>query len=74
MGLRNGVHGGGNAGDGKRDVTGEPGGELHRLSGKVNVVRKEDDVVVGVGVTLVEEPLGGKAILAGGHDDGGSSA
>lgn len=30
-------------------------------------MRKEDDVVVGVGVTLVEEPPGGKSIFVSGH-------
>lgn len=72
VGLCDGVHGRGDAGDGKRDVAAESGGELDGLRGEVDVVGKEDDVIVGVGVTLVKEPLGGEPILAGKH--GGGSA
>lgn len=57
VGLGDGVHGGGDAGDGERDAAAELGGEDDGVGGEVDVVREEDDVIVGVGVALVEEAV-----------------
>lgn len=57
------VHGGRDAGDGEGDVASKPGSELDGVSGEVNVVRKEDDIVVGVGKALIEELLSCETVL-----------
>lgn len=63
VGLGDGVHGGRNAGDREGDAAAESGGQMDGVGGEVDVVRKEDDVIVGVGVALVEEPIGGEAVF-----------
>lgn len=65
VGFGDGVHGGRNAWNGERDIAGESGSKLDRVSGEVNVVRKEDDIVVGVGKSLIEELFSCKAVLHG---------
>lgn len=71
-GLGDGVHGGGDAGDGEIEVAGELGGEIDGVGGEIDVVRKEDDVVVGVGEALVEEAGGREAVFdrVSGHGAG----
>ena len=65
VGFGDGVHGGRDAGDREGDIAGETGSELDGVSGEVNVVRKEDDIVVGVGKSLIEELFSCKAVLHG---------
>jgi len=48
--LGDGVHRGGDAGDGQRHAAGEAGGEIDGVGGEVDVPREEDHVVVGVGL------------------------
>ncbi|PRQ30344.1 hypothetical protein RchiOBHm_Chr5g0023581 [Rosa chinensis] len=38
----------------KRQAAGELGGEEDGIGGEVDVVREEDDVIIGVGVALVD--------------------
>lgn len=63
VGFGDGVHGGRDAGDREGDIAGESSSELDGVGGEVNVVRKEDDIVVGVGKSLVEEPLSCETVL-----------
>lgn len=61
--LGDGVHGRGDAREGEIDVAREARGERDGVRGEVNVVREENDVVVSVGVALVEESIGGEAVF-----------
>lgn len=72
-GLGDGVHGRGDAGDRKVDVPGELGVEIDSFGGEVDVVREEDDVIVGVGEALVEEAGGGEAVFDGDFGHGAGS-
>lgn len=63
VGLGDGVHRGGDAGDRKRNVASETGGEGDRISGEVDVVWKEDDVVISIGVTLGEESISWETVV-----------
>lgn len=63
VGLGDGVHWGGDAGDRKRNVASKAGGEGDGVGGEVDVVWKEDDVVICVGVALGEESIRGEAVL-----------
>lgn len=53
--LGDGIHRGGDAGGGKLDVASEVGGKRNGVGREVDVMRKEDDVIVGIRVALVEE-------------------
>lgn len=49
------VHRGSNAWCGERDVAGETGRQGNGVGREVDVVREEDDIVVGVRVALVKQ-------------------
>lgn len=63
VGFGDGVHWGGDAGDGEGHVAAELGGEVDGVGGEVDVVGEEDDVIVSVGVTLIEEPAGEETVF-----------
>jgi len=62
-GLGDGVHRGRDAGDGERHAAGEARGEVDGVGGEADVPRQEDDVVVGVGDALREEPRRREAVV-----------
>lgn len=66
-GLGDGIHGRGNAWSGEGDVTGEAGGERNSIGREVDVVGQEDNVVIGIGVALVEEPNSWESVLDSVH-------
>lgn len=53
-GLSDGVHWGGDAGDGEVEVAAKFGGELDRICWEVDEVREEDYIIVRVRVSLAE--------------------
>lgn len=71
-GLGNGVHRGGNAGSGEGEVTGEAGAEGNSIGREVDVVGQEDNVVIGIGVALVEEPDSGESVVDTVHGGNGN--
>lgn len=68
--LRDGVHRRGDAGDGEGHAPAEARGERDGVGGEVDVVREEDDVVVGVGVSLRKELLRREPIFERRHLEG----
>lgn len=67
VGLRDGVHRRGDAGDGEGHAPAEARGEGDGVRGEIDVVREEDDVVVCVGVSLREELLRRETIFERRH-------
>lgn len=61
--LGDGVHRGGDDWGEEREPAREVRGEGNVIGGEVDVVREEDDVIVGVGVATVEELGGGETVL-----------